>query len=606
MANFGELVVRLALDATGFSSSLAGAKNDLIKWRDETNQNTMEMAKWGAAIGATVAPVIAVGAAAYGTIEKFGGMAQSIKDLSYVTGLSTQKIQELQYAATLSGTNFAVVTSGLDNFTVAISKAGDATSDAGKAFATLGVTTTGRTTDQILDDTVSALVNMKSETDRNAIAMTLYGKSWKEMIPYMDKYIENAKEIRANPYLTDAELDANEKAKEQLDALGKKWETVEGKMVAYFTGYFANAQKAYEQAALNDANSPYAKSILAAMAGGSANNSGADWTNKAVTQAADVATLIDKYAGLNDTQIDLIETTDLLTEAEKSRDAAANQADFDKYSAAVQKYKNHIDELNASLAKSATAAKAATTAWADTAVVGSAGSEMYLFMMQEMEAGTDYQTALNNWGSGTHTVTNREGTLGAAKASGASTAGTAVSATTKTSSPTSQATADTGTLTKELDKQATLFSTLGDRIKDSWIITEKNAKTHWTAMSEFARISMQKLMDDWGTTVGFVDSNVAYEQTISMFNGVPAADPIAVPDIIVPTLATIDFSKVSMLGGGGTGKNENSSGEKSGGNAAVTVNVKVENETTVNSRITASVSDSMAQVIAVNGGTAGL
>ena len=202
----GNILLKVGIDTAGLKAGLADAEISLIKWRDQTNENSKEMLKWGAAITATVGPVVALGAAAYATMEKFGGMAQSIKDLSYTTGLSTQKIQELQYAATLSGTQFGVVTSGIENFTLAISKASDATSDAGKAFATLGVTTTGRTTDQILDDTITALTNMKSETDRNSLAMTLYGKSWKELIPYMQTYIDKAKEIKENPYLTTEEL----------------------------------------------------------------------------------------------------------------------------------------------------------------------------------------------------------------------------------------------------------------------------------------------------------------------------------------------------------------------------------------------------------------
>ena len=69
------------------------------------------------------------------------------------------------------------------------------------------------------------------------------------MMPYMEAYIKNAKEIKANPYLTDEELNANAEAKEQIDAIGKKWEIAEGKMVSYFTGLFENNKKAAIEAA---------------------------------------------------------------------------------------------------------------------------------------------------------------------------------------------------------------------------------------------------------------------------------------------------------------------------------------------------------------------
>lgn len=233
MADVGSLWVRLGLDSSNLKAGLAQAKTDLTGWRDETNKSTADMAKWGAAIGATVAPIAAMSYAVYGAIEKFGGLSEQISDLSYTTGLSTDKIQQLQYAAVLSGTEFSALTMGVNQLTLSVSKAGDATSETGKAFAELGVSVDGRAIDQVFDDTAMALVNMENETRRNEIAMSLYGRSWKEMLPFVQDYIDKKKEIEGISLLSSEEIEANKESKAELDALGKRIETYEGKIVGY-------------------------------------------------------------------------------------------------------------------------------------------------------------------------------------------------------------------------------------------------------------------------------------------------------------------------------------------------------------------------------------
>ncbi len=671
MANFGELVVRLALDATGFSSSLAGAKNDLIKWRDETNANTKEMAKWGAAIGATVAPVIAVGAAAYGTIEKFGGMAQSIKDLSYVTGLSTQRIQELQYAATLSGTNFSSVTAGVQNFTIAISKARDATSDAGKAFATLGVTTSGKTTDQVLEDTFTALVNMKDETERNTIANTLYGRSWREMLPYMEAYIKNAKEIKANPYLSDEELNTLESSKTKLDAFGSKLTIFEAQAVSLGETAATRAVNGWDiwsaaikldihgvEKAMSDMNeqSNKAKQIARDAADKtmdlSKSGAGITFIPGAVLnpetgqvieqQKQSVPELTDKYAGLNDTQIDLITTTDLLTEAEENRNKATNQADFDKYSAEIQKYKNRIDELNASLEKSATATKSAVGAWSETAVIGSAGSEMASFMKDELAHGADYQTALNAWSIGVHSyarVGGDFGTLGAAndssaflaaggsqaqwdliygntKSSGSGAAGKttwigttdsskAVTGTDskKTLSLAEQATLDTKTLSTELKKQEDLFSGLNDKIKAGWIALERDGLVHWTALSELSRIAEQAIMENAYQAASYAGKTPIIQKIVMLSKSGYDIDPSAISVAGPITLAAADFSGVKFLGED-KGKSGSGGGLGAPDIGKTQVNVTVINTgKDIDSIVKADSDDTAISVVSQTGGT---
>ncbi len=216
------------------STAVGKMGGSLTQWRDQVNKSNMEMAKWASAIGAYVAPAAAAVAIAVAEVNKFGNIADTINDLSYATGLSTRKIQELQYAAVISNTEFSAVTSGINLFTLAIAEAKDESTDAAKAFAALGVTTVGRNYDQIWEDTARALANVEDETTRAALANTLYGRGWKEMVPYINDYVKNAKEIKGIDYLTDEQLKDLEKSKAELDALGYKFTIFEGQVASFF------------------------------------------------------------------------------------------------------------------------------------------------------------------------------------------------------------------------------------------------------------------------------------------------------------------------------------------------------------------------------------
>jgi hypothetical protein len=225
------------------SKSVGKMSGSLTDWRDNVNKSNGEMAKWATAIGSYVAPAAAAVAIAVAEVNKFGNIADGINDLAYSTGLSTRKVQELQYAAAISNTQFSTVTGGIKLFTMAIVEAKDESSEAAKAFAALGVTTIGRSYDQIWEDTARAIASVEDETTRAALANTLYGRGWQEMVPYIHDYVQNADKIKGIDYLTDEQLEDLEEAKAQLDALGYKLTLVEGGVVAFFANLNSEGNK---------------------------------------------------------------------------------------------------------------------------------------------------------------------------------------------------------------------------------------------------------------------------------------------------------------------------------------------------------------------------
>lgn len=229
MADAGSIWISLRLKTDEFTQGIDKAKVKLTGWRDETNKGVQDLTKWGTALTATIGPVIAAGTAVYALQQKYGAMADQILDLSASTDVGVEKIQQMQRAAILSNTNFGSVELGLNRLSLSIEAAGDKSSGAAQAFAKMGIDPTGKSLDQVFEETATALMGMENTTDRNAAAMAIYGKQWSELIPYMETYIEKKKEIQSSPTFSKQELKDLEDAKVAWDDLGNSVTIYTGK-----------------------------------------------------------------------------------------------------------------------------------------------------------------------------------------------------------------------------------------------------------------------------------------------------------------------------------------------------------------------------------------
>jgi hypothetical protein len=356
MADAGSIEVWLKLNADGFVSGLDKAKIGLTGWRDETNRNTMDIAKWGAAITATVAPLLLITKAAIDATEKYGAMADQITDLALVTGLSTDKIQRLQYTSVLAGQDFSTASIAATKLTLSISGFADSSSAAHKAFDRLGVDPTGKSREQVFDEVARSIYSIKDETERASVASELYGKSWKDMIPFIDAYIEKADEIKEAPVFSDKELQNLKEANIEWQKLSNNITIYSGKALAYLD----DINNKYNEIQANNAKNPgpinsFLESMFGSKSGG---NTGAGGRGGAITTAASTPLsgaasnqwALDIFGGASEgkqkTQVDLLDditdaikkqkeaTEDLADEKERlaeiDKDYADTQADLDK------------------------------------------------------------------------------------------------------------------------------------------------------------------------------------------------------------------------------------------------------------------------------------
>jgi predicted nucleic acid-binding Zn-ribbon protein len=136
-----------------------------------------------------------VKAAAAGITLAMGGLASSamsnadeLQAMSDKTGVSAERLQELQYAGSNLGVELETITGAQAKLTKSMSAAQKGSGAQAEAFAQLGVKTTLsnghlRDSNAVMLDTFNALNMMENETERNALSMQLFGKSAMELNP---------------------------------------------------------------------------------------------------------------------------------------------------------------------------------------------------------------------------------------------------------------------------------------------------------------------------------------------------------------------------------------------------------------------------------------
>lgn len=229
-----------SLKEMGDETSKAGEKTeDLGKKQDETKKktNTLKSALNGlkdvaAGVGKALA---AIGAAALGAIAGIGALvlkatdaAGELVDLSNKTGFSTTQLQEMKYVGDQLGVSLETMTGSLSKLTRNMASADDK-NDVGKAFATLGVNVRDgngalRDSRTVYQEALQALGSMTNETERDALAMQLFGKSAMELNPLIKAGSQEINQLTAEAHkmgavMSEADVSALESFGDELAGL---------------------------------------------------------------------------------------------------------------------------------------------------------------------------------------------------------------------------------------------------------------------------------------------------------------------------------------------------------------------------------------------------
>ena len=192
--------------------------------------------------------VAGLGAAAY----KAGQAADDLNTLSKVTGIGTEELQKYGYAADLVDVSVEAIAKSNKKLTKNAYAAANGSKSQAEAFKAIGVSVTDangnlRDSEDIFQDVITNLGKMTNETERDALAQQLMGKSAAELNPLIEDGGETYKMVADTlkkydlDYVDQATLDKANQFNDQLDTMKLIGTVAFANISSQLAGYLAPA-----------------------------------------------------------------------------------------------------------------------------------------------------------------------------------------------------------------------------------------------------------------------------------------------------------------------------------------------------------------------------
>lgn len=226
MTDLAKLVVRLEAETAKYQAELEKAKRQLGGFESGMNASIKRI---GTAVGAAT---VAAAAGFAAMIKNSLDTADNMSKLAQATGLSTEAISQLQYAADLSGVED--LGGRLVKFNKTIAEAAQGSKEQADAFKVMGVNLRDvdgnlKSTEQLLLETADAFAEHADGAGKTALALDLFGKSGAAIIPLMNGGAAAIREAMA-----------------EADALGLTLDQYTGKSAEAFNDNITRLQKALQ------------------------------------------------------------------------------------------------------------------------------------------------------------------------------------------------------------------------------------------------------------------------------------------------------------------------------------------------------------------------
>jgi len=248
MANLGTLTLDLVAKTGSFIGPLDKAGRQAKKTSGDIDLSFSKSAKsvaaWGIAVGAAGATAAVVFA------KKSIDAASAINDVAKAASVSTDTLQEMRHAASLSGISFEELDGSLQKFNKSI---GEARAGSGSLYSYLKKTDqalldqvrSANSTDDALNMIFKAMKNVANESDRAALSAAAFGRSGTKLSVLANDYETLRKEAQSLGLVIDSQLIKN------ADEAGDKLETLSRVIGAQLTTAVLNLaptiQKVAEQ-----------------------------------------------------------------------------------------------------------------------------------------------------------------------------------------------------------------------------------------------------------------------------------------------------------------------------------------------------------------------
>ena len=175
---------------TGNAMEDAGSKTS--SFGDKLKTGLQAGAKAAGVAIAAVGTAVVAGAKALTDFSVEGAQyADTILTDATVTGIATDKLQEYHYAAELIDVSTETLTKSMSKNIKSMASAAKGTGETAKAYQALGVSVTNsdgslRDSQEVYWELIDALGTVDNETERDALAMQILGKSAQELNPLIE------------------------------------------------------------------------------------------------------------------------------------------------------------------------------------------------------------------------------------------------------------------------------------------------------------------------------------------------------------------------------------------------------------------------------------
>ena len=202
---------------------------------------------------ALAAAVVEVEKALISMTKESAAYADEILTQSAVTGLSTEALQEYQYAAELVDVSLDTLTSSQTKMIRSMDAARRGSKEQAEAFDKLGISVqnadgTLRDAQDVFSDAIDALGAISNETERDAIAMTIFGRSARDLNPLIKAGSDGLRELTQEAHnvgyvMGDEALDALGAVDDQLQRMNRSGEALKNQIAVGMAPAVENLMK---------------------------------------------------------------------------------------------------------------------------------------------------------------------------------------------------------------------------------------------------------------------------------------------------------------------------------------------------------------------------
>lgn len=210
-------------DKAGKETEEAGeqAKKSESNWKGLGDTVAAVGAAMAAAMAAAGAAIIEAGKALTDFAVGGAEYADNLLTMSSVTGMTTEKLQELQYASELVDVSVDTITGSMKKNLTSMRKVQQGDEKLAAAYSQLGVSVLDangnlRDDEEVYWDLINALGQVEDETERSFLAMDLLGKSATDLNPLIEAGADTMKALAVQAHQAGYVLD-----EDTLDAFGE-------------------------------------------------------------------------------------------------------------------------------------------------------------------------------------------------------------------------------------------------------------------------------------------------------------------------------------------------------------------------------------------------